>query len=526
VTDKLYDNSVIVIRHRKCMLVPLNKCMAISFDDRKRKPVQYKMRDYMICNWDMDMCERLANAGIQVKCPAYFEYHWPSKYPKPFDHQPHTFNFIVLNKRNFVFNGIGTAKTLTALWAADYLMSKGLIKRVLITSTLSTLDRVWFEEIFSNMPYRTASVIHGAASRRKKLLSDLSKEFYIINHEGLKTESERLIEMSFDMVIVDEGARFRNHKTGLWQALNAIANKDVMKRLVWMTGSPMPKAPTDAWAQAKIVNPETVPKYFSRFRDQTMYKINMFKYVPMKGWEDIVYSSLKPSIRFQRDECVDLPPAMTVDHCVEMSKEQITAYEGLKKNFIAELQQGIITAVNEGAKLIKLLQLACGAIYHDNGTISKLNCKPKTDELSIIIEESGNKLIIFAPFKNTIPVITEHIQKNHSDITYGVINGDVPKAQRDVIFGDFQDGDLNIIVAHPAAMAHGLTLTATNVITWWGPVDDFEIYEQANGRISRPGQERKQYIKHLYCSDIERAVYNRLDKKEKMQGLLLDMIKK
>ena len=258
--------------------------MAVDFGSRVRKAVSYKTRDYMICEWDMDNCERLAKAGVQVKCPAIFDYHWPSKYPKPFDHQPHTFNFILLNKRSYVFNGIGTAKTLTSLWALDYLLSKGEVTKVLITSTLSTLDRVWFDEIFSNMPYRTAVVVHGAAAKRKKLLEGPTKEIYIINHEGLKTEGETLSKMGFDMVIVDEGARFRNSKTGLWDALNKLANEDVMPRLVWMTGSPMPKAPTDAWAQAKIVNPSTVPKYFTRFRELVMHKINQFKYVPSKGW--------------------------------------------------------------------------------------------------------------------------------------------------------------------------------------------------------------------------------------------------
>ena len=75
-------------------------------------------------------------------------------------------------------------------------------------------------------------------------------------------------------------------------------------------------------------------------------------------------------------------------------------------------------------------------------------------------------------------------------------------------------------------MAHGLTLTASNTICWWGPVDDYEIYEQAIGRITRPGQKRMQYIKHLICSPVEKAVYKRLKNKESMQGILLDMIKK
>ena len=519
-----YDMSVIIVKKHKAMLVPLMKCSLVEFGTRKRKPVSYKMRDYLVCEWDMDNCRRLAKAGIMVPSPALDEYTWPGPY-QPYAHQRETFNFIVLTKRGFVFNDIGTGKSLSSLWAADYLMSRGEISKVLIASTLSTLDRVWNEEIWKHLMHRSCTVVHGSAQKRRRALSE-NKDFYIINHEGLKSELARLLEMKFDMVILDEGARFRNQKTDLWKACNELCKQEKLEYLAWMTGSPMPRAPTDAWAQAKVVNPQTVPKYFSRFRDQTMYKVTQFKYVPVKGWEDMVYSSLKPSIRFHRDDCIDLPPCQYIEHPVKMSTQQATTYANLQKNFLAELQKGLITAVNEGAKLVKLLQVACGAVYHDNGQVSLLDCKPKLDEMDAIMEETGDKVIIFVPFKNTMKVLRQHFDAKYKDLTYGIINGEVGKSKRDRIFNSFQNGKLNMIIAHPAAMAHGLTLTTSNTIVWWGPVDDYEIYEQANGRITRPGQTRHQYIKHLHCSDVESAVYDRLKNKEKMQGLLLDMIKK
>lgn len=519
-----YDDTVIVAKSFDVMAVPLGKCMGVDFGSHPRKPVSYKARDYMLCDWNEDMCQRLANAGMHIPLPALFDYNWPGPFT-PYAHQRTTFNFILANKRSFVFNDIGTAKTLTALWAADYLLRTNQIKRVLVTSTLSTLERVWMAEVFKHLMKRKAVVIHGTAKKRKRAI-ETDCEFHIINHDGLKTERAALVDKKYDMVIVDEGAKFRNQKTALWNALYDIANEEVLERLVWMTGSPMPNSPTDVWAQARIVNPQTVPRYFSHFRDKTMFKVNQFKYVPMKGWEEIVYSTLKPSIRFHRDECLDLPPCVYVDHEVPMTAQQTEAYMSLHKHFIADLQAGVITAVNEGAKLIKLLQLACGAIYHDDGSISELDCSTKKDELDSILEEAGYKVILYAPFKNTIPVITKHLDTKHETLSYGVVNGDVGTTKRNKIFSDFQEGDLNVIVAHPAAMAHGLTLTESNTIVWWAPVDDYEIYEQANGRITRPGQVRKQNIRHLFCSDIERAVYGRLKRKESMQGLILDMIKK
>lgn len=522
----MYSKKVITVKDHGLMLVPLRQCMGVDFGTSKRKPVSYKMRDYMVMEWNVDMCQRIADAGIQIESPALFDYDWPGRFT-PFAHQRVTYNFMINNRRSFIFNDIGTSKTLTALWAADYLMKTGRIKKVLITSTLSTLDRVWYNEIFTHIMHRSCVVMHGSMEKRRRLkLLDEKHDFYIINHDGMKGMVEDLDKKKFDLVIVDEGAIFRNPKTGLWKALDFLVGEDKMEWLWWMTGSPMPRAPTDVWAQAKIVNPGTVPKYFSRFREQTMFKINMFKWIPRKGWEETVYSSVQPAIRFHRDDCVDIPDCTYVDHAVPMSKSQEKIYKGLKDDFMAQAANGLITAANEGVKRVKLVQVACGAIYHEDGTSSPVDCGPKFAELNAIIDEAGDKLILFVPFKHTIVEIEKWFKKKHPDRTYGVINGDVGKTARDKIFDAFQNGELNDIIAHPKAMAHGLTLTAANVITWWGPVDDFEIYEQANGRITRPGQTRKQYIKHLTCSPIETDIYKRLKNKESMQGLLLDMIKK
>lgn len=522
----MYNKKIITVKQHELMLVPLQQCMGVEFGTAKRKPVSYKMRDYMVMDWTVDNCQRIANAGVQIESPALFDYDWPGTFT-PFDHQRVTFNFLINNKRSFCFNDIGSAKTMSALWTADYLMSTGRIKKVLITSTLSTLDRVWRNEIFTHITHRSCVVIHGSMQkqRREKLLAE-DHDFYIINHDGMKGMVEKLSEKQFDMIIVDEGAVFRNQKTALWSALNYIACEEKLEWLWWLTGSPMPNKPTDVWAQAKIVKPGTVPKYFNRFQEQTMFKINMYKWIPRKGWEDTVYSSIQPSIRFHRDDCIDIPDCTYITHQVEMSAEQKKLYAGLKDHFIAEAQQGLVTAANEGVKLVKLLQVACAAIYHEDGSVSAIDCGPKFKELAAICEEAGDKLILFVPFKHVIIEIEKWFKKKLPNSTYGIVNGGVGKGARDKIFEEFQNGDLNIILAHPAAMAHGLTLTAANVITWWGPVDNYEIYEQANGRITRPGQERKQYIKHLTCSPVEKSVYDRLKNKESMQGILLDMIKK
>lgn len=505
------------------VLIPAAMCVGASFTDLRWRQVTYKFEHYVQLEYSSASLERLAAAGIRIQGLIQHDYTWPGKFT-PFKHQIETADFMVQNLRSFIFNDIGTGKTLAALWAADYLMNRQRIGKVLICSTLSTLNRVWESEVFVHLMHRTSKVIHGSVAKRRANLA-MDADFYIINHEGLRLVAEELKSRTdITHVIMDEGARFRNGKTALWDSANVICGPESGRTVWWMTGAPMPRAPTDVWAQARAVNPDTVPKYFSRFRDMVMLKMTMFKWVPKKGWEDTVYSAIQPSIRFKRAECIDLPPCQYIDHIVPMSKLQQAAYTAMRDDYVTQLQDGIITASNEGAQRVKLMQLASGSIYDAEGNTHAIDCSPKKKEIDDIIEEVGTKLIIFAPFRNTIGAITSHLDAKHADMSYGVINGQVGRTARDKIFLDFQSYDLDIIVAHPAAMAHGLTLTSSNTIVWWGPVEDFEIYEQANGRITRPGQERHQYIKHLICCAHEKKAYTRLRNKESMQGLLLDMI--
>ena len=449
-------------------------------------------------------------------------YDWPSMYLKPFEHQRVTAEFLVRNKRGFCFNGLGSAKTLSALWAADFLIRHGAVHKVLISSPLSTLTTVWQNEIALNIYGRKSAVLHGSKAKRLEQL-DRDVDFYIINHEGVQIIWDGLADREdIDLVIVDEGAKLRNARTDRWRAHNLLAGAHTDRGLWWLTGAPLPRDPLDAWAQAKIINPELVPKYFTRFRDDLMIKLGMYQYVPIKGWQDKCFRILQPSIRFKTEDCVDLPPCTTQTRQVEMSKEQGRAYNEMIQSCRAELEKGSITAVNEAAKRIKLIQIAAGAVYSNDMYVHDVDCRPKLGALKEVIEEAGNKAIVFVSFRHSIPMLQKFIEK--MGLSVGVVYGAVGVAKRREIFQEFQHGDLQIILAHPATMAHGLTLTSTNTIIWFSPVDSYEIFEQANGRIARPGQTRSQSIVRLVCSDVEVKIYKRLDSKEKMQGLLLEIL--
>jgi SNF2 family DNA or RNA helicase len=471
--------------------------------------------------WRLDETRVLRNLGFNVPSPITQLYGWPGRV-KPFNAQRDTASFLTLHERAFVLNEIGTGKTLAALWAFDYLRHAALATRLLVVSPLSTLERTWADEIFNHFPHLTTAVLHGTRVRRANLLAG-EADIYLINHDGVKILADELIKrQDIDTIIIDEIAAFRNSGTERWKVLHKVLQG---RKYVWgMTGTPTPNAPTDAWAQCRLITPANVPKYFGKFRDATMYQRSMYAWEPRPTAQTTVQAAMSPAVRFTRDECLDLPPLMHQTRQVEMTPDQAKAYRNMLANLKAEYAGGEAIAVNEGVKLAKLVQIACGVVYDTHGGDMILPARPRLEVLKEVVEESVSKTIVFVPFVNLLKHVAGYL--TNEGYSCEVIHGSVSKHERDVIFGNFQKTpNPRILVAQPGAMSHGLTLTAAATIVWFAPITSNDIYVQANGRITRSGQQHSQLICHIEGSPVERKLYKRLINRQKLQGLLLDLIK-
>lgn len=493
------------------------------------KPFEYDGATYVAVPHRLDEVRVLRNLGIKAPSPIKYLYDYP-RHPKikePFFAQKETAEFLTLHPKAFVLNDLGTGKTLSALWARDYLVEAGLVNKTLVISPLSTLERTWADEVFQNFPETEVAVLHGSKDVRLRRLNS-SADIFLINHHGIKVleaELKALIDGGvINLIIIDEIATFRNAQAQLYKTLKKLIAK--CPRVWGLTGTPTPNSPTDAWAQVKLISPERVPTYFSGFRDQVMQQFGQFRWLPREGATETVADAMQPSIRFKREDCIDLPPAIYQTREVDMTPDQAYAYKEMMAKLCMESEQGQILAVNEAVKMQKLVQIACGVVYGKNGEEVVLPNKPRIDEVKEIIDQAGAKVIIFVPYKNVLRYVAEQLAKHYGSGEVVVVSGDVSATARAGIFKAFQtQGTPRILVAQPAAMSHGLTLTAASTIVWYSAVTSQETYSQANGRITRPGQSRTQFIIHIEGSAVERRIFKRLQDKKKMEGLLLEMIR-
>lgn len=487
----------------------------------KHKVIAYEGHNIAVRH-GLDEVRVLRNLGIQAPPPILHYYGWPGQHT-PFSHQKETSAFLTLHRRCFVLNEMGTAKTASALWAADYLLSQNDIHKVLVVAPLSTLERVWMDDIYKFVMHRVGVVLHGTKEHRLRMLAS-DADFYIINHDGLATiEQEVRARKDIDLVIVDEGAAYRNATTARYKVLQRVMLSP-HRRLWIMTGTPCPNAPTDAWATTRLVNPSNVPQYFASWRRMTMLQISQFKWVPRGESYEIAFKAMQPAVRFKKADCLDLPPVTIERRETDLSKEQKRAYGEMLRTYAADIGEQPITAVNAADRINKLRQILCGAIKHP-GTdeYTRLDHRPRVETLMECIEQAAAKVIVIVPFKGILRWLAEEVRKEYS---LEILNGDVPARRRAEIIRSFTTGtNPHVLLCHPKVMAHGLNLTEADMVVFYAPIYSNEEYQQVQDRINRPGQTRKMTIVRIGAASLEWEIYRMLDSKRVTQENILSLYK-
>ena len=430
------------------------------------------------------------------------DYAWPGQH-RPFDHQKVTSEFLARRPRAFCFNEQGTGKTASVIWAADYLMNMGLLRRVLVVCPLSIMKSAWQQDLFKFAMHRSVDIAYGDRRKRINIINN-NAEFVIINFDGLAIVKDEVKNGGFDLIVIDEASAYKNPSSARWKVLRDL-NKTI--RGLWMlTGTPAAQSPVDAYGLAKLVNPSGVAPFFGQFRDQVMYKVGMFRWVAKVNAKDVVHAALQPAIRFEKDQCLDLPDVTIMERDVPLTAQQKGYYNLLKSQMLIEAAGEEISSANAATNINKLLQISCGSVYTDSGDVVDFDASSRLQAVTEVVDESAHKVLIFVPFTHTIEMLKAHLIKH--GVPCEVINGAVSVNKRSAVVQDFQTTDnVKVLIIQPQAASHGLTLTAADTIIWYAPVTSVETYLQANARINRPGQKNAMTIVHIKGSEVERAGY-------------------
>lgn len=488
--------------------------------------------------------QALRKLALEVPTPMEIDgYDWPIREPfKPLPHQKVTANFLVVHKRCFCLNDMGTMKTLSALWAADYLIEmerrNGKRLRCLIVAPLSTLESVWQTTIVRHfLGRRSCVVVHGSAERRRKMLAK-DADFYIVNFEGIGigVPTDRKSPLSglaadlhartdIRLGLVDEASAYRHHTTRRHRAARVLLGD--LEYLWLMTGTPTSHGPEDAYGMAKLVN-NAYGESFLNYKQRVLMQLTQFKWVPRYGAAAEAAKMLTPAIRFDIDEVKKynwFPECTKTARSCELSPKQKAAFKTLQNEAVLAMANGeLVHAVNEAALRMKLIQVCAGAVYDREHMSHDLDPSPRIDLCREIIEECAQKVIIAAPLTNVLNLLHEKLD----DYEREIVNGSVSPKDRAEIFRRFGDprDPLRVLLVDPATVSHGINdLVSASVVIWYAPTDNSERYDQLNKRIDRPGQRNATTVIQIAATSIEREIYARLDGQQAMQGLILQFAK-
>jgi len=213
---------------------------------------------------------------------------------------------------------------------------------------------------------------------------------------------------------------------------------------------------------------------------------------------------------------LDIPDITYEYREFQMTKPQAKLYKEIYDHQIAEYNDGLIVAATAAVKFTKLLQIAGGCVYDNEGNTIVLPIKDKIEEIKHIQKEVG-QVIVFCQFVEILKHL--HTQIPNSEVIYGAVQ----QRQRARILAEFKAGKFDVLIAQPRVAAHGLNLQFCSTIVFFGPILGNSYYRQAIARIRRSGQTKKQVIINFFSAQAEKQMYKTLETKNVSSELLLSL---
>ena len=447
------------------------------------------------------------------------------KAPPLFAHQKDDIKFELANERVFDTSDAGTGKTRTRLEVYSKRRANGA-KCALVLAPKNILRSAWEADCKKYTPWLTTSVCK-AETRTKDFAR--RADIYITNHDAAKwlVKQPASFFERFDTLIMDESTAFKHHTSDRSRAVNKI--KKYFRYRAGQTGTPNTNAVTDTWHQMYLIDDgKRLGTSFYAFRAATQQpeqrgpRINMVKWVDRPGAEQAVAGMIQDiTIRHALEDCHDIPDNHSYVVPFYMSDTHQAKYEEMRRTAVLELKKADVTAVNAAAVVTKLLQIASGAVYDNEGEYHLIDASRY--ELIGQLAEERKFSVVFFLWKHQRDLLQKEFDKR--GITHTLIDGSVTQKKREEAVQYFQNGFYRVLLAHPASAAHGLTLTRGTSTIWASPTYNLEHWLQGNRRIYRAGQTQKTEMINVIAEadepTIEHRVYHVLTEKNvKMMDLL------
>lgn len=445
---------------------------------------------------------------------------------EPHEYQVYAAEYIKSHEVSAVLLECGLGKTAITLTAIDGLMFDSFdIRKVLVIAPVRVAKMSWPDEIekWDHLHGLRYSVAAGTEAERIKALKEPA-DIYLINRENVQWLVEKSgIPFDFDMVVVDELSSFKNHQAKRFKALMKVRPK--VKRIVGLTGTPSSNGLMDLFAEYKLLDMgERLGRFIGQYRSAYFRpdKANgpvVYSYKLLPGAEDAIYARISDiTISMKSADHLKMPELVNSRYMVHLDKNEFLKYAKMRGELILKLPKGEVTAANAAALSGKLVQMANGAVYSDDGDHERIHDR-KLDALEDIIESANGKPVLVAYwYRHDLERIVERLAE---------LKVDSCRLDKEQSIRRWNEGNVPVGLIHPASAGHGLNLqSGGSILVWFGLTWSLELYQQTVARLWRQGQENTVSVIHIIAAKtIDERIMDALEAKDHTQKALIEAVK-
>jgi len=449
----------------------------------------------------------------------------PREIFKPHPYQRYCIHRVVTDPILGLFLDMGLGKTVITLTGVNDLMyNRFAIRKTLVVAPKKVAEATWTDEAarWEHLRLLRVQTVLGTERQRLRALATPA-DIYVIGRDNLQWLVDHYRQAwPFDMVVLDELSSFKNPSSNRFKAMRRVRPK--IQRVLGLTGTPAPNSLLDVWAQVYLLDQgqRLYPK-FEQFRSRFFDRIpigDFARYDAKLGAEQAIRAAIEDiCISMKAEDYLELPELMQNRIPIELDTKTRQAYREFERKQVLELDDEVITAAQAAAVTNKLLQFCAGAVYDEDRNVHEVHNAKIEAYLELVESLQGKPLLTFYGFQHDRDRIMQALRK-HKGLEVRELKG--PED-----YADWNARKIHVGLAHPASTAYGLNLQrGGNHICWFTLPWSLELYEQAQKRLHRQGQEEK-VIEHMLMvrDSMDEEVAKRLESKAKTQQALIDALK-
>lgn len=437
---------------------------------------------------------------------------------EPHSYQMRAIDFIMNHKSAGLFLDMGLGKTVITLTAIERLIFNFEVSKVLVIAPKRVAEDTWTREHakWDHLKDLRISKVLGPPAKRENALA-VDADIYVTSRDmvvWLVKYYDR--HWPFDMVVIDELSSFKSPSAKRFRALRRV----VPDRVVGLTGTPSANGLIDLWAEMYLLDQgERLGKTFGSYRNAYFRpgarndKI-VFRWDPVPGAARQIEDKIRDiCLSMNAEDYLTMPERVDNLINVQLTEKERNLYNRMEREQLLQLDEGDVVALSPAAVMNKLLQIANGCVYDAEGKVLQIH-RQKLDALLDILELSPTPVLVFYCYKHDLAAIRE-----------AVPDARTIESEKDI--SDWNDGTIRLLLCHPASVGYGLNLQdGGHTIVWYGLIWSLELYQQANARLYRQGQQKTVVIHHLITEGtVDEQVMRALKKKDTSQAALLASLK-